>query len=161
VSIGNFVANKKSAMKDSSPKLSLRALEAHAGEHPDLLIRLKGISESLVAGDPSGALSTFIAFSRALRQHSSFEEESLLPVYAALGATPRTGHPEYFLDEHRKIEIELDAVGSDLKGLSPGSASPTEVVELVERLGRFRNLLDHHFRREDTILFPKLREALS
>jgi iron-sulfur cluster repair protein YtfE (RIC family) len=161
MSVGNYVANYYGVyMEKEKAPITNAELDEHLEEHQDLLGRIQSISESLVANDPSEALASFKNFVRILNKHAANEEDRLLPVYSALGDIPRTGREEYFLDEHRRIEAEIENLSGDLSGLSLESASPTEVVDLVERLGRLRNLLEHHFRREETTLFPRLKEVL-
>jgi len=155
---GSYVAYSRIAMEKTGS--ILKELESVVSEHPTLISRILRVSENLVRHDLSGALGQLEGFRRAIRRHADIEEDLFLPVYRDLDNIPRTGRAEFFVDEHRRIDSTLDSLVIELQGLSSETATDAGIVSLVEQLGRFRNLIDHHFRREEMTLYPRLREAL-
>ena len=110
------------------------------------------------------ALSTALAeleeFARRIRRHIRLEEEVLLPAYSHQAEHPRGGKPEFFFDEHRKIEAKLQEILTAARGLSVGSATRGAVVALIEREAVLKALLSHHEEREEKTLLPLLERSL-
>lgn len=129
-------------------------------EHAALEELLRRHQEALVGQDLSNALADLEEFARHVRRHIRLEEEVLLPAYEKLGEPPRGGKPEFFLDEHRKIEAKLEEILTAARGLSVGSATRGAVVSIIEREAVLKALMRHHEDREEKTLLPLLERSL-
>lgn len=136
---------------------SLAALLPLAAEHRVLGEKLERHLEALVGMEFAVALADLEEFARDLHRHIRREELELLPVYAALDGIPRQGRPEFFIQEHRKIEDLLAGMLASMRALTAGPRARQGVLDLLERGFRLRSLLEHHERREEATLFPCLR----
>ncbi|MBI5597288.1 MAG: hemerythrin domain-containing protein [Elusimicrobia bacterium] len=129
-------------------------------DHAVLEDLLRRHQEALVGLDLSNALGELEEFARRVRRHIRLEEDVLLPAYRAQGEPPRGGKPEFFLDEHRKIEQKLEEILTAARGLSVGSATRGAVVSLIEREAVLKSLMSHHEEREEKTLLPCLERSL-
>ena len=90
------------------------------------------------------------------------EDEVLLPLYERVGGSVEGGRPEQFVAEHRKIANDVQRIGAKVERLAEqGTVEPAEVIELLDEECRFKHLMDHHERREEKFLFPRLDVLLS
>jgi len=142
-------------------ELSSTLVSSLAQEHKAFAELLRRHQEALVSLLFVQALADLEEFSRRLRRHVQSEEQTLLPAYASLDRLPRRGDPRFFVEEHRKIEDQLSEILSMMRSMQPHAGAARAVVSLLEKEIRFRSLLEHHERREEQILFPRLLEALS
>lgn len=129
-------------------------------EHKVLSERFQSYQEALVGMEVSSALAELEEFARVLRRHMRLEDEVLIPAYALITDRPRGGDPEYFRDEHRKIESQLGEILTTTRSLSTGSMSRTSILALLKRGMRFNDFIAHHIQREESILLPRLRDKL-
>lgn len=136
-------------------------IAALSADHAALKALFQQHQEALVGLLFVHALADLEEFGRRLRRHIRVEEASLIPAYAGLDGLPRAGRPEFFLDEHRRIEQEFESLLDSMRSLSPGPRAGRAVVALLERELRFKQLLGHHEEREETALFPRLRAELN
>lgn len=128
--------------------------EAHE-ELEELFLRHQ---DALVSKGREEALRRLEFFETRLRLHLRLEEEHLLPALergAADGAAV-TFTAEFYLLEHKKMLDLLAGVSAALVGLPAGRVAPRAVVEILDREWMFKNLMDHHVRREHSTLFPEL-----
>jgi hemerythrin-like domain-containing protein len=146
------------ALMDPAPTLS--DVDSIAAEHAVLKAIFQQHQEALVGLLYVHALADLEEFARRLHRHIRVEEMTLLPAYGALPDLPRAGAPEFFLQEHRKIEESLEEILNAMRSLSPGRNSSKAVVSIMERETRFKSLLEHHEIREEQFLFPRLKGAL-
>jgi len=143
------------------PLPSLSEVQSVAAEHAVLRAIFQQHQEALVGLLFVHALADLEEFARRLHRHIRIEELTLLPAYAALADLPRTGAPEFFIQEHRKIEEGLDDILNGMRSISPGPGSSRAVVALMDKETRFKSLLEHHEVREEQDLFPRLTAAVS
>lgn len=124
--------------------------------HRDLLERFLRHQDALLDRrlDEAAALLESVRFD--LRRHIREEEEWMLPLYRRADS-PAGGSPSLFLSEHRKIEEALDRFGRELADLRSNPPNwRRKLLGLLEEQARFKNLLDHHDRREAEFLYPIL-----
>lgn len=118
--------------------------------------------EALVLRDGPAALAALREFSAALDTHMRAEDEVLLPLYEQVGGSVEGGRPEQFAAEHRKIAADVQRIVAKLERLAAqANIAPTEVIDLLDEECRFKHLMDHHERREEKFLFPRLDALLS
>jgi len=86
------------------------------------------------------------------------EEESLIPIYGARIADVPGGAVELFIGEHKKIRGFLAEFRQALKELrkQKGVALKHRAIELLDREGMYKGLLQHHHAREQNALYPWL-----
>lgn len=129
----------------------LRMMERHAALDALFLAH----QTALLDRDRARAVETLAAYRAALEAHVREEEERILPLYAERAPQPAGGGTSMFLDEHRKIRQlagELDAATAAL----PPAPEPKQLLAVLDREATFKNLMDHHDRRERAFLYPGL-----
>lgn len=129
-------------------------------DHKALSERFQSYQEALVGMEVSCALAELDDFARILHRHIRLEDEVLIPAYALIPDLPHGGDPEYFRNEHRKIDSQLGEILTTTRSLSTGSTSRTSILALLKRGMRLGDLMAHHIRREESILLPRLRKSL-
>ena len=117
--------------------------------------------EALVGMEFTQALGALEEFARRLSRHIRIEEEHVIPAYAELGEFMHAGKPDVFIEEHRKIEQRTKDLLSATRSLTLGAGARRAVILLLERETHLKELLNHHVKREDSILFPRLKEHLA
>lgn len=132
--------------------------EAH-DELTELFLRHQ---EKLVERDQAAALQALEYFESRLRLHLKLEEDHLLPALerAAAEGAVFTFSAEFYLLEHKKMLDLLAGVATALRGLPGGRIAPRAAVDIIDREWMFKNLMDHHVRREHSTLFPELLGTL-
>jgi hypothetical protein len=135
--------------------------QALLGEHRTMGKLFERHQEALVGLQLELALGDLEDFARRLRHHIRMEETVLLPVCAAMTGLPRSGRLEFFRAEHRKIMASLDAILTAARTLNRGPGERSAVVVLMDRESRFKALLDHHERREETVLLRRFGAAVA
>jgi hemerythrin-like domain-containing protein len=92
-------------------------------------------------------------FAQVLQAHLLQEEEIVLPVYSERGGLTVEVRAEVFAAEHRKLHKLLHELTTVLATL--GSAPDAQqVLDYLDRALAFRRLLEHHDRREESLLYP-------
>lgn len=142
-------------------KATLTQLLEVEADHRSLEDILWRHQEALVGMEFTQALGALEEFARKLSRHIRIEEESLLPAYADLGDFIHAGRPEIFIEEHRKIEQRTKDLLSATRSLTLGAGARRAVLLLLERETHLKEMLNHHVKREDAILFQRLKEHLA
>ena len=125
-------------------------------EHIDLEHLFEKHQRALVSRDIAASLAAIQAFERGLLQHIAFEDDVLLPLYAAKGAEVEGGTLSIFHAEHRKLkEMAEDLVRQSL-ALERSSDLLGSILEILDHEALFKGLFSHHAVREENLLFPAL-----
>jgi len=141
---------------------SVRSFTELAEAHRELNALFRRHQEALVLRETPQALAALHEFRAALGAHMRAEDEVLLPLYEQVGGSVEGGRPEQFDAEHRKIAADIERIANTLKILAAQpTIEPAEVIELLDEEYRFKHLMDHHERREEKFLFPRLDALLS
>ena len=112
--------------------------------------------ESLLRLDFEEAAERLRIYERELRAHMRAEEDLLMPVYERAGKIAG-GPPEFFIGEHRRMLEFLARFDAALDELKEEGGDPARrVIRLFDEEAAFKNLCDHHDRREGAIFFPAL-----
>ena len=147
-----------------------------AAQHEDLEGLLSAHLAALISPAWSEAPAHLVRFSQLLEEHMQVEDDVLLPAYDELrdepsDATATSAGPlgslpwvstEIFRTEHARLRLLLAALKAALTDalstdLSPaGHPSPTALLAYLEEAFRFKHLLEHHDRREENVLYPRL-----
>lgn len=139
---------------NAPPPVSLtRLLETHAR----VLAAFALHQEALLDLDFPAALRHLEAHAATLRAHIREEDGTLLPVYATRAGRVPGGAPEQFLAEHRHIEELVAGLRQDVAALrldQPGLRA--RVIAIFDREALYKHLLEHHDRRERSVLYPVL-----
>jgi len=130
----------------------LTLLEIH--EHLNEMLLLH--QEALLALDVEVALERLKRFEDELRAHMRVEEDLLLPVYARAGRI-RGGPVEFFTGEHKKMLELLARFTERLEELRRNRANLRRgIIDLFDQEAVFKQLMQHHDSREESILYPTL-----
>jgi len=113
---------------------------------------------ALLSLDLSQAKLLFDRYETNLLLHMKDEEESLIPIYGARISDVAGGAVELFIAEHKKIRRFLAEFRQALRelGSKRGLALKHKAIELLDREGMFKGLLQHHYAREQNALYPWL-----
>ncbi len=100
----------------------------------------------------------FDRYETNLLSHMKDEEESLIPIYGARISDVPGGAVELFIGEHKKIRGFLAEFRHALMELrnQKGLALKHQAIELLDRQGMYKGLLQHHHTREHNALYPWL-----
>ena len=140
----------------------MRKFTELAEAHRELNSLFQKHQEALVLRDAFAARAALSHFRAALENHMRAEDEVLLPLYERAGGSVEGGRPEQFAAEHRKIAADIERIALRVEKLSrQPTVQPSEVIELLDEECRFKHLMDHHERREEKFLFPRLDALLS
>lgn len=134
-------------------------LELLAQYHRDLGRLFRGHQIALVEHEFGEAIRRLDRFEAALHLHAREEETHILPAFALTVGTRPGASVEMFEAEHRKIESLLARVHGEVAML-PQERSPEQLLEVLEHEARLKGLLEHHFLREENLLFPELDRVL-
>lgn len=111
----------------------------------------------LLARDWARAEKRLAEYERELLAHMRHEERDLLPIYRRHGEAP--GAPAvFFTGEHRRMREFLRRIKARLRGLR-SNRSPEKVLALLDLEAAYKNLVQHHDRRERSKLYPALDRA--
>ena len=113
---------------------------------------------ALLGLDLSQAKLLFDRYETYLVLHIKDEEESLIPIYGARISDVPGGAVELFIGEHKKIRGFLAEFRQALRELrsQKGLALKHKVIELLDREGMYKGLMQHHHAREQNALYPWL-----
>jgi len=113
---------------------------------------------ALLSLDISQAKLLFDRYETNLLAHMKDEEESLIPIYGARISDVPGGAVELFIAEHKKIRGFLAEFRQALRELrnQKGLALKHKAIELLDREGMYKGLLQHHHAREQNALYPWL-----
>lgn len=123
--------------------------------HKDLYQWFLLHQECLLIADDEKAKQAFSAFSDVLKQHIQFENEYLLSDVASTDFSQLRWQPNVYLKEHDKV---LDLLAKAQLMLNQyfeakGRMKRLLLLELLEREGRMRHVIEHHEQREEQDLF--------
>ena len=113
---------------------------------------------ALLSLDLSQAKLLFDRYESNLLAHMKDEEESLIPIYGARISDVPGGAVELFIAEHKKIRgflAEFRQALSELRS-QKGLTLKHKAIELLDREGMYKGLLQHHHARERNALYPWL-----
>lgn len=140
----------------------MRAFIEIAEAHRELNALFRRHQEAVVLLEGAVMLRTLREFGAVLDSHMRAEDEVLLPLYEKAGGSVEGGRTEQFAAEHRKIAADLARIDGRVEQLADQtSIAPAEVIDLLDEECRFKHLMDHHERREEKFLFPRLDALLS
>ncbi len=93
-----------------------------------------------------------------LRLHIKDEEDLLIPIYGARASDIPGGAVEFFTGEHKKILAFVAEFHLMLKGLRNQKKLQLKhaIIQLLDREGMYKGLLQHHHAREHNVLYPWL-----
>lgn len=108
------------------------------------------------------ALAAWCELAELLLAHLRFEDEHLIPLFAARVQPPPRGCSAELLNaEHRKLEKLLTELGPALQAhLAERREDPVALLQLLEQQRTLREVLEHHDQRERAAFFPALEEIL-
>jgi hemerythrin-like domain-containing protein len=115
--------------------------------------------EALLERDLDRAVDQLKLYQELLREHIREEEQTLLPIYAALGPAPRGASADLIHSEHEKILSRLGQLDEILSQLIQREEfQPRDLIETFDRQSSFKHLMEHHDLRERQYFFPALEE---
>ena len=91
------------------------------------------------------------------KRHAALEEEILVPLLTARCTAVEGASPEILIGEHRKMERflrEFERLLGEMKGV--GTNLARRIIALLDREATYKNLVDHHFLREQNLLYPAI-----
>lgn len=129
--------------------------------HEAIMEELQLHQDGIVTSDLAAARRHLDRLVVLLKAHIRAENEVLLPIFAER-VPPQLGcTPELLFSEHRKLERLLRKAQERMLVFErAGQISPRERVLAIEEERMFKEVLDHHDRRERAIFFPKLDEVI-
>ena len=134
-------------------------LELHGRVHEALREDLLTAIEALVSQNLPEARAIFERFDRRLSLHMRFEDDLVLPRYAAHAPSEGAGRLEHIEGDHtvllRHVERTL-VILDDLESGAP--ALLREIMLSLDTPLRLLNTLEHHTLREQTHVYPVLLE---
>lgn len=130
----------------------LALLEVHT--HLNQLFLLH--QEAVLRLDVADARETLDVYEREIREHISFEEVELFPIYER--AEPIAGGGiDLLRREHEKLLRYIGGMRKSLDTLRPrNSGGPSRIIDLLEFEAKYKGLLMHHDLRERNIFYPAL-----
>ena len=102
------------------------------------------------------ARSSLDFYEKALRYHIREEEDILLPLYRQRAVEVRGGDPDLFCLEHKKMFELLGRVRLRLSRITRDEGDYLDTLSLLDDETRYKQFTDHHFLREERILFPEM-----
>jgi hemerythrin-like domain-containing protein len=113
---------------------------------------------ALLSLDIKEAKRCLDAYDTNLRLHIKDEEDLLIPTYGARASDIPGGAVEFFTGEHKKILGFLGEFHEMLSRLRDQKTLQLKhaVIQLLDREGMYKGLLQHHHAREHNVLYPWL-----
>jgi len=115
--------------------------------------------EALLQGRLKSALGTLHSYQSCHSLHMRFEDDKLLPAYAALERQGRWDATLYS-QEHRKIEQLYEKIEQELEEMTNRKADARSlrrsIIGLLDREKSYKGLCEHHQEREETSLLVEL-----
>ncbi len=125
-------------------------------EHDDLGALFDKHQRALLARDVGTALAVITRFENALDRHITYEDEVLLPLYAAKRAETEGGSLPIFRAEHRKLQETAAKLAQSTGALYMSPDMLGAILKLLDEEALFKGLFHHHALREENLLFPRL-----
>ncbi len=120
----------------------LRSLATALGEEHRRVEAL--LYDGTAAVDSAPPLLAFELLARRLRAHIDVGDRCLFPAFERQTGMRDEGPTVALRHEHREIERRLQAMED----------GPDDAARTAAELGRLRALLDDHFQREESVLYP-------
>jgi hemerythrin-like domain-containing protein len=113
---------------------------------------------ALLSLDLSEAARCLDVYETNLRLHIKDEEDLLIPTYGARASDIPGGAVEFFTGEHKKILSFVAEFQQMQKRLRTQKKLQLKhaVIQLLDREGMYKGLLQHHHAREHNVLYPWL-----
>jgi len=127
-----------------------------ASEHDELDDLFKKHQRALLTRDLNLSLAMIKAFENALERHIEYENEVLLPLYAAKKAETEGATLPIFRAEHRKLREVCVKLTHRTSALNSSSDILASILTLLDEEALFKGLFSHHRLREENLLFPRL-----
>mgnify|MGYP003885633133 CR=1 FL=1 len=122
---------------------------AWRARHDDFAVDVRQLRRLGLEGPSDSFAEQLSALSDALPQHMAYEEEQLLPRYAATAPPEGPGRVDSVRRDHRLIRDHLAALS-----LAPQTAA--EALFVADRAAKLEHLLEHHDLREARFVLPAL-----
>lgn len=117
--------------------------------------------EALIAGDIVMADEYLAYFSELMRLHIKIENEYLLPLFERCVPKATAHWPaSLYKHEHNKITQLLDGVEQLMNKLGE-PLNRRDIINLLDKENRFKNVVEHHEQREEMAFIPELVGQLS
>ena len=117
--------------------------------------------EAVLLGQIDDAVRLLDCFAELHHLHMGFEDEKLIPRFAALDYRGRWPASLYS-DEHAKVQELLKKTENNLRSLSIGQRSRKalrrEIIGFLDNEKTFKGLCEHHQEREESGMLPELDE---
>jgi regulator of cell morphogenesis and NO signaling len=127
-----------------------------ASEHDELEDLFEKHQRALLARDLHLSLVMIRAFENVLERHIEYENEVLLPLYAAKKAETEGATLPIFRSEHRKLREVCAKLTHSTAALNSSSDILASILTLLDEEALFKGLFSHHSLREENLLFPRL-----
>jgi len=139
-------------------ELSLNVLQQ---THQELRAVVARHQLALLAGDLPLARERFLEVMDALETHAVEEDNVLVPPYKDRCKPSSGGDWRNFTGEHEKVRLFLARIWQKVEDLPKSADVKLATIALFDDESRFKELLEHHFKREEIFLFPELDRALT
>jgi hemerythrin-like domain-containing protein len=125
-------------------------------EHDELEELFDKHQRALIVKDLGTAVATISKFENELKRHIAYEDEVLLPLYAAKRAETEGATLPIFHAEHRKLRETAANLAKSTAALSDSSDILGAILKLLDDESLFKGLFSHHALREENLFFPRL-----
>ena len=125
-------------------------------EHSELEDLFGKHQRALLSRDLVTAAATLRTFESELGRHIAFEDQVLLPLYAAKGAEVEGATLPIFYAEHRKLKETAAKLVRQTDALDSSSDLLGSILQILVDETLFKGLFAHHGLREENLLFPGL-----
>src|SRR5262245_3893558 len=112
-------------------------------EHEELEGLFDKHQRALLMRDIAGATATISAFEISLKRHIAFEDEVLLPLYAAKRAETEGATLPVFQAEHRKLRDMVDNLTRETGALYESPDLLASILKLLDEESLFKGLFSH------------------
>jgi len=127
-------------------------------------VELEGLfrrhQESLLLWEIDEASKWLERYIEAGERHIRDEEQLLLPVFEERCGKIEGASSEILRGEHKKIGIflrEFRKAMASMRGIGTNLSGP--LISLLDREATFKNLVSHHYLREQNLFYPALDKA--
>ena len=125
-------------------------------EHDELEELFDKHQRALIVKDLGAAVATISKFENELKRHIAYEDEVLLPLFAAKRAETEGATLPIFHAEHRKLRETAANLSKSTAALSDSSDILGSILKLLDDESLFKGLFSHHALREKNLFFPRL-----
>jgi hemerythrin-like domain-containing protein len=125
-------------------------------EHEELEALFDKHQRALLMRDIGAAVATIATFDNALQRHIAYEDEVLLPLYAAKKAETEGATLPIFHAEHRKLRETAANLATRTRDLYESGDLLASILRLLDDEALFKGLFCHHAMREKNLFFPRL-----